>query len=108
MIKRWLSLIYVFILVTTVMVPVKPSSGAYIPVDSTAREPLTALAVPNLTADPYGRVIDVTFNQDISLTAPWDRFRFEIDMVQPLARDGGGFLADLSGDGVPDLLLTDF
>ncbi len=108
MVKRWLSLVFVFFLVAIALVPGEPVDGALNPADAAVREPLTAQAVPNLTADPYGRVIDVTFNQDVTLTAPWDRFRFEIDMVQPLARDGGAFLADLSGDGVPDLLLSDW
>jgi hypothetical protein len=66
------------------------------------------LAAQNLNLDPYGRVVDVVFDQPLALTAPWDRFRFDIDQVQPLARDGGAFLRDLTGDGVPDLVLADF
>ncbi len=59
-------------------------------------------------ADPYGRVVDVTFDQPVALTAPWDRFRFSIDIVQPLTRESGAFLGDLDGDGVRDLLLASF
>ena len=65
-------------------------------------------AEQNLAIDLSGRVVDVTFDGDVSVTAPWDRFRFDIDIVQPLTRDGGGFLGDLTGDGVPDLLLAGF
>lgn len=73
--------------------------------------PGVALAVrasQNLALDPWGRVVDVTFNQDHAVIVPWDRFRFDIDMVQPLARDGGAFLGDVNGDDVLDLLLADF
>lgn len=55
-----------------------------------------------------GRVIDVTFNQDINLNAPWDRFRFSLDIVQPLGIMSGAFLEDTTGDGVPDLFLIDY
>ena len=54
-------------------------------------------AAQNLTVDPYGRVVDLLFDQDLALGAPWDRFRFDMDMVQPLTRDGGAFLGDLTG-----------
>jgi hypothetical protein len=65
-------------------------------------------AEQNLAIDLHGRVVDVTFDGNISVTAPWDRFRFDIDIVQPLTRDGGGFLGDLTGDGLPDLVLAGF
>jgi len=60
----------------------------------------------NRAADPHGRIVDVTFAQPVSLTAPWDRFRFAVDVVQPLTRESGAFLGDLDGDGVRDLLLA--
>ena len=65
-------------------------------------------AEQNLAIDLSGRVVDVTFNEDVSPIAPWDRFRFDINTVQPLTRDGGAFLGDLTGDGVPDLFLASF
>lgn len=36
-------------------------------------------AKQNLSLDPWGRVIDVSLSQPVSLTAPWDRFRFDIE-----------------------------
>ena len=65
-------------------------------------------AVRNLSVDPYGRVVDMAFDQDLALTAPWDRFHFDINIVQPLARDAGAFLGDLTGDGVLDLVMAGF
>lgn len=62
----------------------------------------------NLAIDPSGRVVDLTFDRDLALYAPWDRFRFDMDSVQPMARDGGAFLGDLTGDGVPDLIIASF
>jgi hypothetical protein len=59
----------------------------------------------NLHVDPLGRVVDVLFDGPLQLTCPWDRFRFDIDVVQPLSREGSAFVADLDGDGVRDLLL---
>ena len=70
---------------------------------------LPALAVQarlNRQADPHGRIIDVAFETPVALIAPWDRFRFSIDIVQPLTRESGAFLGDLDGDGVRDLLLA--
>jgi hypothetical protein len=64
--------------------------------------------VQNLSLDPWGRVVDVAFGQSVNLVETWDRFRFAIDIVQPLARDGGGFVGDLTGDGINDLLLADW
>jgi hypothetical protein len=78
------------------------------------RRRLTRGSVPafsarqNLVADPWGRVIDVVFQEPFALAAPWDRFRFDIDAVQPLMRDGGAFLGDLDGDGVRDLIVASF
>ena len=72
---------------------------------------LPALAIQvrlNRQADPHGRVVDVTFDRPVSLVAPWDRFRFSIDIVQPLTRESGAFLGDLDGDGVRDLFLASF
>lgn len=70
-------------------------------------QPLAVQANRNLVVDPQGRVVDVTFDRDLTVTAPWDRFRFGIDVVQPMARDAGAFLGDLTGDGVPDLIMAD-
>ncbi len=67
-----------------------------------------ATAARNLSIDSLGRVIDITFSMDVTLTAPWDRFRFDINIVAPLSRDAGAFLGDLTGDGVPDLILASF
>jgi hypothetical protein len=53
-------------------------------------------------------VVDLCFEDSLALTAPWDRFRFDIDIVQPLSRDSGAFLADINGDGLPDLLMASF
>ena len=72
---------------------------------------LPALAVQarlNRQADPHGRIIDVAFETPVALIAPWDRFRFSIDIVQPLTRHSGAFLGDLDGDGVRDLFLASF
>ena len=69
---------------------------------------VNAYANQNLTIDPYGRVMDLFFDKDVSIIAPWERFRFTIDMVRPLARDGGAFLGDLNNDGVDDLLIATF
>jgi hypothetical protein len=79
--------------------------------DAPARGDVTAAATAvsaaqNLAVDPSGRVVDVTFDQDVTASAPAERFRFDIDIVQPLARDGSANLGDLTGDGVADLLLT--
>jgi hypothetical protein len=60
----------------------------------------------NRQADPHGRIVDVTFETPVALIAPWDRFRFSIDIVQPLTRESGAFLGDLDGDGVRDLFLA--
>jgi hypothetical protein len=60
----------------------------------------------NRQADPHGRIVDVTFETPVSLIAPWDRFRFSIDIVQPLTTESGAFLGDLDGDGVRDLFLA--
>lgn len=65
-------------------------------------------AYQNTSIDPWGRVIDVTFDQNTVLTAPLERFRFKIDIVQPLSADSGAFLGDLNGDGILDLVLTGF
>jgi large repetitive protein len=65
-------------------------------------------ALVNWAADPYGRVVDVTFDEPVALVAPWDRFRFSVDIVQPLTRESGAFLSDLDGDGVRDLFLASF
>jgi large repetitive protein len=62
----------------------------------------------NRQADPHGRVVDVKFGTPVALIAPWDRFRFSIDIVQPLTRESGAFLGDLDGDGVRDLFLASF
>jgi hypothetical protein len=67
-----------------------------------------ARAQVNRQADPYGRIVDVTFDQPVALVAPWDRFRFSIDIVEPLTRESGAFLGDLDGDGVRDLFLASF
>ncbi|MCB0128651.1 MAG: hypothetical protein KDE58_40575, partial [Caldilineaceae bacterium] len=69
---------------------------------------LSVQAYLNWTIDPDGRVVDVLFGEDVALTAPLDRFRFAIDIVQPLARDSGAILGDLTGDGAADLLLATF
>ncbi|MCX6251539.1 MAG: T9SS type A sorting domain-containing protein [Bacteroidetes bacterium] len=69
---------------------------------------ITATAFQNLAIDSSGRVIDITFNQNVALTIPWDRFRFTINNVQPLSRDGGAFLGDLNSDSVPDLIIAGF
>ena len=73
-----------------------------------AARPLAVQAFQNLALDPLGRVVEVIFDQNLALNAPWDRFRFDIDIVQPLARGGGAFLGDLTGDGVLDLLMVGF
>ena len=65
-------------------------------------------AVVNWEADPHGRIVDVTFETPLALIAPWDRFRFSVDIVQPLTRESGAFLGDLDGDGVRDLFLASF
>lgn len=65
-------------------------------------------AIQNLSLDPWGRVIDVTFDHDVDLIAPLERYKFGIDIVQPLARDSGAFLGDLTDDGILDLLLATF
>ena len=72
---------------------------------------LPALAIQvrlNRQADPHGRIVDVTFETPVALIAPWDRFRFSIDIVQPLTRESGAFLGDLNGDGARDLFLASF
>ena len=63
-----------------------------------------AEASQNLAIDPMGRVVDVIFAEDVAINAPWDRFKFGIDIVQPLVRDGGAFFGDLTGDHVDDLV----
>jgi len=52
--------------------------------------------------------VDVIFDEDLAVTEPWDRFRFDIDLVRPLGRDGAAFLGDLTDDGVSDLVLATF
>lgn len=69
---------------------------------------LTASAEQNLSVDPYGRVIDITFNQPVVITEYWDRFRFTINMVAPMARDGGAFKGDFNNDGIQDFFLATF
>lgn len=69
---------------------------------------LTVKANQNLAIDSLGRVIDITFNRDTALNAPWDRFRFTISQVQPFARDGGAFLGDLNNDSINDLFIAGF
>lgn len=69
---------------------------------------LSQTAVLNLEADPYGRVVDVIFTKRLHLLAPWDRFRFDVNVVAPLARDGGPIFGDVNGDGARDMLLTSF
>ena len=71
-------------------------------------QPSGVEAHQNLAVDLSGRVVDITFDQDLALNAPWDRFRFDMNRVQPLARDGGAFLGDLTGDGVLDLVIASF
>jgi hypothetical protein len=63
------------------------------------------VARQNLRADPWGRAVDVEFPWPVQLTAPLERFRFAVDAVQPLTRDGGGCFGDLDGDGVTDMVL---
>lgn len=70
-------------------------------------QPASVQATQNLSLDPWGRVVDMSFDQDLSLTAPWDRFRFDMDSVQPLAWGGGAFLGELTGDAAPDLVVAD-
>lgn len=63
-------------------------------------------AYQNLAIDSSGRVIDVFFNQDMSINTPWDRFHFTINNVQPLATYSGVFLGDLNNDSINDLLIA--
>jgi FG-GAP-like repeat/FG-GAP repeat len=81
---------------------------SYAPTPTVQGQPPGVQAYQNLDIDPSGRVVDVTFDQDLGLSAPWDRFRFDMDSVQPMARDGGAFLGDLTGDGVLDLVVASY
>jgi hypothetical protein len=64
-----------------------------------------ANATINRAQDRFGRVVDITFDRPVDLIAPWDRFRFSVDVVQPLAALSDGFLGDLDRDGVADLVI---
>jgi Bacterial Ig-like domain/FG-GAP-like repeat/Bacterial Ig domain len=59
-------------------------------------------------ADPAGRVITVSFPADLTVTAPWDRFRFDVNSTRPLTRDGSAMVGDVNGDGVGDMIVSDF
>jgi hypothetical protein len=65
-------------------------------------------AVVNLEQDPWGRVVDVTFDAPLDVSAPWDRYRFSIDRVAPMARDGAAAFGDVNDDGITDLILATF
>src|SRR5262249_52804293 len=62
-------------------------------------------ATLNLAIDPLGRVVDVTVASELAPLSQDDRVRFDIDVVQPLFRDGGACLGDIDGDGVQDLIV---
>lgn len=65
-------------------------------------------AVQNLQVDSWGRVVDVTLNNPVSLSFPDDNTRFEIDLVRPLGRDVNFGVGDVNGDGIADLFGRSF
>ena len=65
-------------------------------------------AVQNLQVDPWGRVVDVTFDLPVTLSFPDDNARFEIDLARPLGRDVNFGVGDLNGDGIADLFGRSF
>jgi hypothetical protein len=62
-------------------------------------------ATINRAADRFGRVVDISFDRPVDLIAPWDRFRFSVNVVQPLGALSDGFLGDLDQDGLADLII---
>src|SRR5438477_7314829 len=70
--------------------------------------PSQATFNPDLAADPLGRVVTVTFDQDLGVSAPWDRFRFDLNATRPLMADGSAFVGDITGDGIGDPIISDY
>ncbi len=65
-------------------------------------------AAQNLTADPLGRVVDITFDRAHELVLPDDNSLLEVDLVRPLARDASFCVDDLNGDDLADLFAASF
>jgi FG-GAP-like repeat len=90
----------------------RPSRGARVKPRVEMLEARTLLSQATFdydsSTDPLGRVVTVHFDQTLSVSAPWDRFRFDANATRPLMRDGSAFVADVNGDGVGDLVVSDF